>query len=207
MANSNLGGFSKEEEEWIKQQREREAKRQKRSAGRGDDENAPLSINSLMDIMVIILVFLLDSYGEDPLRVQDEDLKVPSSTSELEPADTLTIAVHRNSIRVNNSTVLELQEGEVDPSHYSGDGDMRIDPLLDELDDAVESERTQAEMLGEEFEPEATVIADQSTRHRLILEVLYTATDAELSQFRFAVIMGASESIGGFDPTPAGAEI
>ncbi len=197
---ANIGGFSKEEEEWIKQQREREAQRQKRSAGRGEDEDNSVNINSLMDIMVIILVFLLDSYGEDPLRVQDDDLKVPSSASELEPADTLTIAIHRSSILVNDSTVIELQEGEVDPSHFSGDGEMLIDPLLDSVSDAVSDEREQAELTGDDFEPEATVIADQSTRHRLILEVLYTATEAELSQFRFAVIMGTRETFGGFEP-------
>ncbi len=201
--NQSLGGFSQEEEEWIKKQREREAERQKRQARRQDESSGDVNINSLMDIMVIMLVFLLKSYGEEPIRAVGDDLKVPQSTSQLEPADTMTITISRAAIRVNDSTVVDVQEGEVDPSHYSGDGEMRIDPLLDKLDEAIEQERSEAEMTGEEYEPEATVIADQTTPHRLILEVLYTATEAELAQFRFAVIQSTGEAVGDVDQVEA----
>ncbi len=197
---NSLGGFSKEEEEWIKAQRAREAKRQKRAARRADGSDDAVNINSLMDIMVIILVFLLKSYGDEPIRAVGDDLKVPSSTSQLDPADTMTITLTRRTILVNDSTVVDIRDGEVDPSHMGGDSSLRIEPLLERLNDAVEDERTQAEMLGEEFTPEATVIADQSTPHRLILETLYTATEAQLTQFRFAIIRSTSESIGGVTP-------
>lgn len=198
--NQSQGGFTQDEEEWIKQQREREKKRQKREARRGgDDDGGDVNINSLMDIMVIMLVFLLKSYGEEPIRAVGSDLKVPASTSQLNPADTMTITINRQSIVVNDDTVVDVQDGEVDPSHMAGDGSLRIEPLLEQLNDTVEQERSEAEMVGEEFEPEATIIADQTTPHRLILEVLYTATEAELTQFRFAVIKTDSASIGGVD--------
>ena len=191
-------GFSREEEEWIKAQRAREAERQKRAARRkGSEDSGDVNINSLMDIMVIMLVFLLKSYGEEPIRAVGDDLKVPSSTSQLEPADTMTITVTRAGLLVNDSTVVDVREGEVDPSHKAGDGSLRIEPLLEALNDAVEQERSEAEMLGEEFDPEATIIADQTTPHRLILEVLYTATEAQLTQFRFAIIQSTSEAVGG----------
>ncbi len=199
------GGFSKEEEEWIKAQRQREAERQKRAARRKGDEGATdVNINSLMDIMVIMLVFLLKSYGEEPIRAVGDDLKVPQSTSQLEPVDTMTVTVTRTALLVNDSTVVDVREGEVDPSHKDGDGSLRIEPLLESLNDAVEQERAEAELLGEEFEPEATIIADQTTPHRLILEVLYTATEAQLTQFRFAIIRSTSEAVGGVAAAPTG---
>ena len=201
--NQSQGGFNRNEEEWIKAQREREKKRQKRAARRGGDDDTDVNINSLMDIMVIMLVFLLKSYGEEPIQAVGDDLKVPSSTSQLEPADTMTITIRRTSIQVNDSTVVDLQEGEVDPSQLSGDGELRIERLLEELNDAVEQERSEAEITGDDYEPEATVIADQTTRHRLILKVLYTATEAELTQFRFAVIQTTGESVGGVDMAEA----
>lgn len=193
----SAGGFSSEEEEWIKAQRKREADRQKRLSRHGGGEKDSVNINSLMDIMVIILVFLLKSYGEEPIRAMDEDLKVPSSTSPLAPEDMMTLSVTRTEILVNDRWVVDVRDGGVDPSHRSGDGSLRIEPLLDSLNDAVQQAKEESEILGEDFEPQITVIADQITRHRLLLEVLYTATEAELSEFRFAIIQSTSESIGG----------
>ena len=197
--NQSQGGFSKEEEEWIKAQRKREEERQKRDARRkaGDDDSA-VNINSLMDIMVIMLVFLLKSYGEEPIRAMDEDLKVPRSTSLVSPEDMMTVSVTRTEILVNDRWVVDVRDGEIDPSHISGDGDLRIEPLLDSLTTAVERSREESEILGEDWEPQVTVIADQITRHRLLLQVLFTATEAELSDFRFAIIQTTSESLGGF---------
>lgn len=192
--------FSEEEQAWIQAQREREADRQKRQARRrgGDDGDGSVNINSLMDIMVIMLVFLLKSYGDEPIKATAEDLKVPMSTSQLSPEDTNTIMVSRRQILVNDRPVVDLRDGAVDPTHMGGDQELRIEPLLERLTDVVEDarERAAAEE-GEDFEPEITVIADQTVRHRLLLEVLNTSTEADLRNFRFAIIRSTSESIGG----------
>ena len=203
MVDKNEQGFSQEEEEWIKAQRAREEKRQKSAARRSAEDNKSVNINSLMDIMVIILVFLLKSYGDDPIKVVDEDLKVPRSTSQLEPVDATIVTVTRRAIMVDDSPVVDLRDGAVDPSQKGsgGQSSMRIMPLLDSLNDAVEQRRGEATLMGDEFTPEATIIADQITPHRLILEVLYTATEAQLNQFRFAIIRSTSESVGGVAET------
>lgn len=202
MTEKNQSGFSREEEEWIKAQRAAEAAKQKRAARRNQGHDEGVNINSLMDIMVIILVFLLKSYGDDPIKVVDEDLKVPRSTSQLEPVDATTITVNRRSILVDDRPVVDVREGAVDPSQKGtgGQSSMRIMPLLDALNDAVEQRRAEAQLMGNDFATEATIIADQSTPHRLILEVLYTATEAQLNQFRFAIIRSTGESVGGVAP-------
>lgn len=192
-------GFSKEEEEWIRAQRAKEAERQKRQKRRGGDGPGAVNINSLMDIMVIMLVFLLKSYGDDPLKVVDEDLKVPRSTAQLEPVDSTVVTVTRRAILVDDSPVADVRDGRVDPSlkGTGGQNSMQIIPLLDRLTEALEQRRAEAQLMQEDFTPEATIIADQMTPHRLVLEVLYTATEAQLSQFRFAIIRSTTESVGG----------
>lgn len=192
--------FSQEEQAWIQAQREREAERQKRNARRkGDDSDGSVNINSLMDIMVIMLVFLLKSYGDEPIRATAEDLKVPLSTSQLSPEDTMTVMVSRRRILVNDQPVVDARDGEVDPMHMEGDGELVIGPLLERLSEKVEEARERAQAQeGEDFEPEITVIADQTVRHRLLLEVLNTATEADLRNFRFAIIRSTGEAIGGF---------
>lgn len=203
MTERNQSGFSREEEEWIKAQRAAEAAREKRAGRRNEEEPNSVNINSLMDIMVIILVFLLKSYGDDPIKVVDEDLKVPRSTSQLEPVDATTVSVTRRNIIVDDKPVVDVRDGAVDPSQKGsgGQSSMRIMPLLDALNDSVEQRRAEAQLLGEEFATEATIIADQATPHRLVLEVLYTATEAQLNQFRFAIIRSTTESVGGVAAT------
>src|SRR5690554_2761699 len=112
MADNQQGGFGHDDEEWIKAQRAREAKRAKSAARRASGEaEGSLNINSLMDIMVIMLVFLLKSYGEEPLKAIDEDLKVPSSASQLNPEDSTTVTVTRTAILVNDKLAVDVKDG------------------------------------------------------------------------------------------------
>lgn len=193
-------GLSREEQDWIDGQAAREVKRERRKLTQGGGDDVDLNMNSLMDILVIMLVFLLKSYGEDPLKVVGEDLKVPRSTSELEPVDATVVSVTRSSILVDDIPVVDVRDGGVDPSQKGsgGQSSMRIIPLLDALNETTEKRRNEAQILGQEYAPEATIIADQMTPHRLVLEVMYTATEAQLNQFRFAIIRSTSASIGGF---------
>ena len=199
MADNQQGGFGHDDEEWIKAQRAREAKRAKSAARREDGDGPGLNINSLMDILVIMLVFLLKSYGEEPLKAIDEDLKVPQSASQLAPEDATTVTVTRTAILVNDNLAVDVKDGSVDPSQKSGGGEsgMSITPLLDELNRAVEQKKNEQRLLQEDYVPEATIIADQTTPHRLMLEVLFTASQAQLNQFRFAVIKSTFSSLGG----------
>ena len=182
--------FSEAEELWIKEQRARDAKRKKRkSSRRGEGDGGAVNINSLMDIMVIILVFLLKSYGDEPIKVVGEDLKTPMSATELNPEDMTTITVSQKAIIVNNAHAVDVKNGSVDKSQKKGgEASLYIQPLFDELSEATKRKKREMKLLGQPYEARATVIADQSTPYRLLTEVMYTATQAELQQFKFAVI-------------------
>ncbi len=180
-------GFDKEEEEWIKQQRARDKQRKSRSGGRGEDEG-DVNINSLMDIMVIILVFLLKSFGDQPVKVTGSDLDVPMSSTELTPEDMTTVTVTRKALLVNEEQVTEVP---VDKSQKrGGDSGLEIVALLDKLNTVLDEKKQEMELLGQDFNPVVTIIADQTTRYRLLTEVMYTAGQAGLSKFKFAVVKG-----------------
>lgn len=180
--------FSEAEELWIKEQRARDAKRKKK---KHRDEDAPMAvnINSMMDIMVIILVFLLKNYGDEPIKVVGEDLKAPTSSTELNPEDMTTITISQRAILVNNTKAVDVKEGAVDKSQKKGgEASLYIQPVFDELSEAIKRKKREMKLLGQPYEPIATVIADQTTPYRLVTEVMYTAGQAELSKFKFAVI-------------------
>lgn len=183
------GVFSEEEEAWIKAQRDRAQKKKKK--GRGEEDSS-LSMNSLMDIMVIILVFLLKSYGDEPIKVIGQDLKAPTSSTELNPEDMTTITISQRAILVNNTKVVDIKNGEVDASQKK-DGvkeSLLVQPLFDQLVKAIEKKKVQVGMLGQDYEPIVTVIADQTTPYRLLTEIAYTAGQAELRNLKFAVVRG-----------------
>lgn len=180
--------FSEAEELWIKEQRARDAKRKKR-VRRSDEGGSSVNMNSLMDIMVIILVFLLKQYGDEPIKVVGEDLKAPQSSTELNPEDMTTITISQRAILVNNTKAVDVKDGAVDKSQKKGgEASLYIQPLFDELSEAIKRKKREVKLLGQTYDPIATVIADQSTPYRLVTEVMYTAGQAELGKFKFAVI-------------------
>ncbi|MFP4597138.1 MAG: ExbD/TolR family protein [Persicimonas sp.] len=199
MANQEeVSGFSSEEEEWIKAQRARKARRAK--GGRRGDDSKAMNINSLMDILVILLVFLLKSYGDEPVKVTGEDLQVPKSTTKLTPEDMTTITVTRSAIMVNDKKCkgCDIKGGEIDRSQKKGgESGLQIQPVYDDLKESVEQKKRQVKLLNQKYDPVVTIIADQTTPYRLITEVMYTAGQAELSKFKFAVIQGERSEISG----------
>jgi len=186
---SETGAFSEAEEQFLAEQRERDKKREKRLKKRDSDDGGPVNINSLMDIMVIILVFLLKNYGDEPIKVVGEDLKAPTSSTQLTPEDMTTITVSQRAILVNNKKAVDVKNGAVDKSQKKGgEASLNIQPLFDQLTEAIKRKERETKLLGQEYTPTATIIADQSTPYRLLTEVMYTAGQAELNQFKFAVV-------------------
>ncbi|MEL6178624.1 MAG: biopolymer transporter ExbD, partial [Myxococcota bacterium] len=181
-------GFSDEEEARILAQRAREAKRNKRLSRR-EVEGGGLNINSMMDMMTIILVFLIDSYGSNPIQVKGgADLVIPYSTTELSPQDTMQITITRKSIVVGDKTVVAVKDGKVDKSQKKGENSFYIQPLFDRLTEEVSRHRQMAALRKKEFDGVVTVVADRTVPYRLVAEVMYTAGQAQLSKFKFAVV-------------------
>jgi biopolymer transport protein ExbD len=173
------------------------AKRKKKGK-RGEEGGMSLNMNSLMDIMTIMLLFLLKNYGEDPLKVQGEDLKAPTSFAELRPEDALTISITQKSILIDDKKVVDVQNGAVDKSQKKGgETSLMIQPVFENLQLAIKKKKQEKTLLKQEYKPLATVIADQGTPYRLVQEVMFTAGQAELSQFKLAVIKSDRFRLGG----------
>ena len=183
----NITGFSKEEEERILAKRARDARRKKKKR---EQENNPLNINSMMDLMTIILVFLIDSYGNNPIQVKaSPDLLIPRSNSQLSPQDTMQITITRQSIVVGDNSVVALKDGAVDKTQKKGgENSLYIQPLFDRLTDEVSKHKNIAQLRKKPFEGVVTIVADRTTPYRLVTEVMYTAGQAQLNQFKFAVV-------------------
>jgi len=89
-----------------------QAKRRNKLArqARQRSENAStFSITSLMDALVIILVFLLVTLSSDPLNVkQDAHLLLAKSTTPLSPDDAIPVTVKKTFISVDQKEVIRV---------------------------------------------------------------------------------------------------
>ena len=198
-------GFSHDEEERILAKRAREARRAKRMAKRGKGAGSALNINSMMDLMTIILVFLIDSYGNNPIQVKaSPDLLIPRSNSQLKPEDTMQITITRKAIVVGDRHVVSVKDGQVDKTQKrGGENSFYIQPLFDSLTEEVSKHKQMAALRKQTFDGVVTIVADRTTPYRLVTEVMYTAGQAQLNKFKFAIVKvrikksGPAESEGG----------
>ena len=185
--------------------------KKKRKPSRSNELKGGLNINSMMDIMTIMLVFLLVSITSDPLSIkQDDYLKIANSTVDHKPEDSVPITVTKQAIIVDHKNVVKVdcsKSGQIcqgddykDPGNtysigksFKEDGSeasFMIEPLHKRLEEIVKQQKEEAKDLGREFKPVATIICDHEITYRIISEVVYTIGMAGLSDLRFAVFKG-----------------
>ncbi len=165
-----------------------DAPRKRKKKTINDDGKGP-NINSLMDIMTILLVFLLKSYSADPVQLKAApDLKPPFSTAQIKPDQSATVTITMNNLMVDDAAVLKIEQGKVDEAHRSGGGFM-IDPLFEALQSAVENQKQIASFnSAAEFSGVITIISDRNVPFSLLSQVMYTAGQAEFNKFKFLVV-------------------
>tara|TARA_B100001964_G_scaffold136026_1_gene150087 strand:+ start:245 stop:832 length:588 start_codon:yes stop_codon:yes gene_type:complete len=165
-----------------------DAPRKRKKKTINDDGKGP-NINSLMDIMTILLVFLLKSYSADPVQLKAApDLKPPFSTAQIKPDQSATVTITMNNLMVDDAAVLKIEQGKVDEAHRSGGGFM-IDPLFEALQSAVENQKQIASFnSAAEFSGIITIISDRNVPFSLLSQVMYTAGQAEFNKFKFLVV-------------------
>jgi biopolymer transport protein ExbD len=173
--------------------REARALRRARRKARGRaGEVKELNITAMMDMMTIILVFLLKSYSASSLSVNlGEELRIPQSTTQVAPQDSVSVTISMTEVAVNDRAVLRMQDGRVPASAKEGG---RADAFLvaavhEALAREVEKQKYIARYNpGAPFSGRLNVVADKRVPYRTVMEVLYTAGQAELGDYRFMTL-------------------
>jgi biopolymer transport protein ExbD len=161
-----------------------------------------LNITAMLDLMTIILVFLLKSMSASSASIpQSKDLTLPNSIITTEAAQEGTvIVISKTQILVGddpNPVVLlpgpeQLAQSGVDARYKrSGPNDMYIVPLANALSNARDTDKKIRAAKGQDTSSsEAIIVADTTTPYRLIIEVLFTAGQAEFGKFHLMVRSG-----------------
>jgi biopolymer transport protein ExbD len=173
------------------------------------NKNFELQLTSMMDVLVIILVFLLKSYATSFNNFASvPGIKLPMSVSKDHPPDTLQVIVTPEAITFEGSHVVEFvqtaasagssdadytfREGDLDPKERN----LRIIPLYSALTVAKEkseilrakSEARDAEGKPLPFEGILAIQADKRVRYDTVRRIMYTAAAAGYTTFRFLAL-------------------
>ena len=179
-------------EELAAEKAARNYRRAKRKARAAEGEVSELNITAMMDMMTIILVFLLKSYQTSTVNVtMTADLTVPASSTQLVPQDNIGLSVSMKEILVGERRVVEIQNGIVPAAVKEGGkaDSFYIGAVYDALKKEVDKQKYIAQFnKAAPFTGRVNVVADKRIPYRTLMEVLYTAGQAELGEYKFMVM-------------------
>ena len=179
-------------EELARRKRERDSRRARRKTREAAGEVKELNITAMMDMMTIILVFLLKSYSTSSLAVNlSDELKLPVSSTQVKPQDNINVTISMKEVTVNDRAALPVENGQI-PAGYKEQGQadsFYVGAVYDALKKEVDKQKYIAQYnRNAPFTGRVNVIADKRIPYRTLMEVLYTAGQAELGEYKFMVL-------------------
>lgn len=153
-------------------------------------EHTDLNIVPMLDMMTILLVFLIKTMSASSENLAlDKDLMMPKALTSSDVKGALNVQITANWILVEGQKVIPVKAGKVDPAEKrDGETGYTITKLLDEMKKQAERDKRRAAITGDKFSGELTLMAHYNTPYRLIVEVLYTAGEAEYGKYRLLVL-------------------
>jgi biopolymer transport protein ExbD len=148
-----------------------------------------VDITSLLDILVILLVFLLKSYNSSGIVIDvPEGITLPTSESQSYNNPGILIQVSKDKIWVDSKMVLDSQNA---PKPLYDHGNRRIIPLYNELVKKKESIQAIARQTKEAtpFSGFANLVIDKTTKYSYMKQLMYTCAEAGFKEYKF-IVMG-----------------
>jgi biopolymer transport protein ExbD len=153
---------------------ERRAERKTRNVSLVD-----LNLVSLIDIFTILIFFLLSNSADVEILPSNKAVKLPESTAEKKPRETVVVMVTQNDILVQGRKVAQVADV------MGMEGDL-IEPLKTELDAQASRQVVRSE--NEAKTRVITIMGDKQIPYRLLRKVMVTCARANFSEVSFAVI-------------------
>ena len=138
-----------------------------------------MNLVSLIDIFTILIFFLLSNSADVEVLPSNKAVKLPESTAEKSPRDTVVVTVTPNDILVQGRKVADVTQV------MGLDGDL-IEPLKAELDLQASRQVIRAE--NEAQTKRVTIMGDKGIPYRLLRKVMVTCARANFSDVSFAVL-------------------
>ncbi len=148
-----------------------------------EKEEGSLNMNSMMDMMTIILLFLLKSFStEGALITPSENLRLPNSTADEKAKKELMVSVTKKEILVNDQPLVPINASTVPKDQ------MLIPALAAKLAEYAQQERELEIEVGKEFTHQVVIQGDYQLPFELIMKVMFTCAKSEFYKIRLLTI-------------------
>ncbi len=180
------------QEQLRREKESRTYRKARRKAREAEGEIRELNIVAMMDMMTIILVFLLKSYQASAINVNmSADLTIPQSTTQLHPQENITVTISEREVAVNDRKVVDVEGGLIPAAWKEG---KRADAFfVGAIHEALKKEVDKQKYIARynkdaPFAGRLNVVVDRKIPYRTLMDVLYSAGQAELGEYKFMVL-------------------
>lgn len=164
-----------------------------RTSRRNKKGSFELDITSLLDILVILLVFLLKSYSSSGIIINvPEGIVLPSSVSKTNNSPGVMVQVSADKIWVDDEEILTTDDGvKFEGDRLYDQGGRRIIPLFD----ALVKKKQEIDLIAasspnaKPFSGVANFIVDKTLKYSYLKKLMYTCAEAGFKEYKF-VVMG-----------------
>ncbi len=163
-------------------------RRSYRNVGRRKSKVFDIDITSLLDILVILLVFLLKTYNSTGLIMNvSKEIQLPRSDSKTVNDTGIVVQVSPTTIWVDDKVILSINE--LPPRTYDRGG-RRIIPLFDELvkKKNVIKQVEKSSPNAKKFSGIVNLVVDKSLKFSYVKKLLYTIAEAGFKEYKFVVL-------------------
>jgi len=141
-------------------------------------------MNSMMDMMTIILLFLLKSYSTSgALATQSESLKLPLSERTTKPKKELNVSVATDFIFLNEVPLMTTND--IDPNVFM------IPQLEYKLIEYANQEKQMEIETGKEFTHEVIIQGDKTINFETLFKVMYTCSKSDFYKMRLLTVQSS----------------
>jgi biopolymer transport protein TolR len=152
---------------------------QKRAARKARNSNSlDMNLVALIDIFTILIFFLLSSATEVETLPSFRAVKLPESTAETQPKETIVVLVSGSEILVDGRKVADVAD------------------VMKAKDDVIPALRAELELLSKRqvireknqaLKSAVTIMGDKDIPYRLLRKVMVTSSRANFTEVSFAV--------------------
>jgi biopolymer transport protein ExbD len=147
-----------------------------------------LQITSMADVFMILLVFLLKSYGSGVMELTNsKGLTMPRASAAAGSADALKVEISENGIALEGKSVVQMKNYVFDSKEFTSSGSSKAlsEALAVERKKQIQIAKTNS---GVKLDPRIIVVADQRVPYSTVKAVLASAAVNGYTDFKLAVV-------------------
>jgi len=149
-----------------------------------------LQLTAMVDMFTILIVFLLKSFSTSTVTINPhQGMKLPQSSSYVEPIEALKLVVALDGIYVDDKKISNIENGQISQVELDPNDSEFIKTLYDELDKQANKSRDIAGKNEDiKFEGKIVMQADSRFDYGLLKKVMYTASLAGFADMKLATL-------------------